>query len=557
MNDNLPCVMSEHPMPMLPGLRRRELLCAALAGAAVVPLSALAQTGAETVGRLWFDTAGEMLAQAHSALALLADAASHGLEPQDYDAAALAQRFAQPIETAVAVDAADQALTRAFERFLADLHRGRVDPRLLRQNYDGAQPDGFDPTQVLRAAWLRQDLAGAVAAAVPQLPLYGKLRAALAHYRSLADASAWDERLAPLLRPAQSRTARLDPGQPWAGLERLAQRLQLLGDLDAGYRLASDPLLRYDDALADAVRRFQARHGLSADGVIGADTLAALEVTPAARVRQIELALERLRWTPLLQARRMIMVNLPEFRLRAYEVAEDGQLSIKLESKVIVGKALDTRTPLFDEDMRLIEFNPYWNVPPSIARSETLPKLRRDPGYFQRMGFEFVRPDGQVDRGLSDASLDALATGALRIRQRPSAQNALGDIKFVFPNADNIYLHHTPAVRLFGRERRDYSHGCIRVEKPVELAEFVLQGMPGWDRTRIEAMMRRGSSSTLTLAEPVPVLIAYETTWVKGDEIFFFNDFYGHDRALDQALRCPSNFAAQPATDRAACRSSA
>ena len=536
MNDNLPRAMSAHPMP--PGLRRRELLCAALASAVVVPLSAFAQAGGETAGRLWFNAAGEPLPQARSALAWLADAASHGLEPQDYDAAGLAQRFAQPAATPSAAEATDLALTRACERFLADLHRGRVDPRLLRQNYNGGRPDAFDPAQVLRAALQRQDLAGAVAAAVPQLPLYGKLRAALARYRSLeGESSAWAGRLPPLPHPPKSRTARLDPGQPWAGLERLAQRLQKLGDLDAAYRIASDPLPRYDDALADAVRRFQVRHGLDADGVIGTDTIAALEVTPTARVRQIELALERLRWTPLLQARRMIVVNLPEFRLRAYEVADDGRISVELESKVIVGKALDTRTPMFDEDMRLIEFSPYWNVPPSIARAETLPRLRRDPGYFHRMGFEFVRSDGSVDRGLSAASLNAVAAGGMRIRQRPGAQNALGDIKFVFPNADNIYLHHTPAVNLFGRERRDYSHGCIRVEKPVELAEFVLQGMPGWDRARIEAMMKRGVSSTLRLAEPVPVLIAYGTTWVKGDQIFFFNDLYGHDRALDQALR--------------------
>ncbi len=534
--------MSPRTRPMPPGLRRRELLSGALVGVVAAPLSAFAQAGAGAGGRLWLDAAGQLLPQARSALALLADAASHGLEPQDYDAASLAQRFAQPAATQADADVADQALTRACERFLADLHRGRVDPRQLRQNYNGGRPDAFDPAQVLRVSLQRQDLAGAVAVAVPQLPLYGKLRVALAHYRGLTGQSLWDGRLPSLPRPPKSRTARLDPGQPWPGLNRLAQRLQLLGDLDPSFQpqelvSAADPQPRYGGALADAVRRFQTRHGLSADGVIGADTLAALEVTPTARVRQIELALERLRWTPLLQARRMIVVNLPEFMLRAYEVADDGRVNVKLESKVIVGKALDTRTPLFDEDMRFIEFSPYWNVPPSIARAETVPKLRRDPGYFQRMGFEFVRSDGSVDRALSAASLNAVAAGAMRIRQRPGAQNALGDIKFVFPNADNIYLHHTPAVALFGRQRRDYSHGCIRVEKPVELAEFVLQGMAGWDRARIEAAMASGQSNTLRLAESVPVLIHYGTTLVKSDQIFFFNDLYGHDRLLDAALR--------------------
>ena len=285
------------------------------------------------------------------------------------------------------------------------------------------------------------------------------------------------------------------------------------------------------------MRRFQGRHGLDQDGVVGAGTLAQLEVAPPARARQIELALERLRWTPLLQARRMIVINLPEFMLRAYEVHGDGSIEVRLESRVVVGKALDTRTPVFDEDMRFIEFSPYWNVPPSIARHETIPRIRREPDYFGRMGFEFVHPDGRVDTSLAPALLDAVMAGAARIRQRPGPENALGDIKFVFPNRSNIYLHHTPAVQLFGRGRRDYSHGCIRVEKPVELAEFVLQGMPGWDRERIETEMQRGESRTLRLAQAVPVLISYGTTVVKGDQTYFFDDIYGHDRVLDAALR--------------------
>jgi murein L,D-transpeptidase YcbB/YkuD len=300
---------------------------------------------------------------------------------------------------------------------------------------------------------------------------------------------------------------------------------------------AANELPRYQGDLVEAVRRFQLRHGLEADGVIGSTTWTQLGIEPAARVHQIELALERLRWTPFLQSRRMVVVNLPEFVLRAYEVADDGRVQLALESRVVVGRALDTRTPLFDEDMRFIEFSPYWNIPPSIARSETVPKLRRDPGYFDRMGFEFVGADGSVQRSLSSAHLDAVLAGRMRIRQRPGEHNALGDIKFVFPNADNIYLHHTPAVDLFGRARRDYSNGCIRVEKPVELAEFVLQGMPGWDRARIEAAMAQGKSNTLKLAEPVPVLLSYGTTLVKGDQIFFFNDIYGHDRVLAQALQ--------------------
>jgi len=176
-------------------------------------------------------------------------------------------------------------------------------------------------------------------------------------------------------------------------------------------------------------------------------------------------------------------------------------------------------------------------VPPSIARNELVPRLRRDPGYFDREGFEFVAAGGAADAALSAARLDAVLAGELRIRQRPGPKNALGDIKFVFPNRDNIYLHHTPSVRLFERERRDFSHGCIRVEQPLALARFVLQGMPEWTEERIRQAMDKGQSAALRLAEPVPVLIAYGTTLVIDGRIHFFEDLYGLDRLLDAALR--------------------
>ncbi|MCB2041783.1 MAG: L,D-transpeptidase family protein, partial [Rhodoferax sp.] len=264
-----------------------------------------------------------------------------------------------------------------------------------------------------------------------------------------------------------------------------------------------------------------------------------LNVTPAQRARQIALTMERLRWTPLLQGRRMIVVNVPEFMLRAYTV-EDGRVDVQLEMKIIVGKALDTRTPLFDEDMRYIEFSPYWNVPRSIALQETLPKLREEPGYFAQQGFEFVTPDRRVVEVLSDAAIEAVQQGQWRIRQRPGPHNALGAIKFIFPNNDNIYLHHTPAPRLFARQRRDFSHGCIRVEAPVALARFVLQDDPRWNHERIEEAMNAGVSRTIRLRETLPVLIAYSTVVVKHGQVYFHDDLYGHDRLLDEALRARS-----------------
>ena len=477
---------------------------------------------------LWFD-AGRPSAQAQQAAELLADAASHGLDPRDYDSAALQQALSRA-QHGVSADAAarlEQALTLAMQRYLDDLHHGRIDPRHIHHDFNTVRKP-FDAALLLRT----RTPDAAVRAAVPQLPQYGQLRELLAQYRALAGHAAWRQPLPPL--PAAARgAARLQPGQDWAGLALLAERLVALGDLPAAAAL---PPLRYDAALAGAVEAFQQRHGLAADAVLGAATLAQLQVAPGARVRQIELMLERLRWTPLLQGPRMVVINIPEFVLRAYEV-HDGRIRVQREMRVIVGKAYDTRTPLFDEDMRSIEFSPYWNVPPSIARRETVPRLRRDPGYLAREGFEFVAADGRVHTALTPQALDAVLAGQMRIRQRPGANNALGDIKFVFPNRDHIYLHHTPATQLFERARRDFSHGCIRVEQPVELATFVLQDMPGWPEARIRAAMSAGHSSTLRLAQPVPVLIAYGTVLVKGGRGYFFDDIYGLDRVLDGALR--------------------
>ncbi len=486
-------------------------------------------------GLPWFDD-GRPGPQARQAVALLAAAASHGLEPQDYAAGALLQAVTQasqgPAPEPATIARLEQALTLAMQHYLADVHGGRIDPRQIQRSFTPPRRDEFDPAAYLMAALAARRLPEAAQEAAPRMPLYERLREALARYRALVDHPAWQQPLPPLPAAQRGRVGKLEPGESYAGLALLAQRLIALGDLAP--ETPAPP--RFEGPLVEAVKAFQARHGLAADGVIGTATLAHLQMTPAARVRQIELTLERLRWTPLMQGPRMIVINIPEFVLRAYEV-RDGRISVLQEMKVIVGKALDTRTPLFDADMRFIEFSPYWNVPPSIARAETVPRLRRDPGYFVREGFEFVTPDGRVDAALSASKLDALNAGQLRIRQRPGPRNALGDIKFVFPNSDHIFLHHTPATQLFERDRRDFSHGCIRVEQPVALAKFVLRDTPEWTEERIRQAMDRGESATLRLAEPVRVLIAYGTTLVKDGRIHFFDDIYGQDRLLDAALR--------------------
>lgn len=349
-------------------------------------------------------------------------------------------------------------------------------------------------------------------------PLIDGLEAALPHYRQLAaDPTAqlaWAEALPPL------GARKLEPGKPWAGLALLTRRLVALDDLPADTEVPP----RYEGKLVEGVVAFQRRHGLEPDGVIGKDTLAELNIPPARRLRQIEQSIERLKQVPF--SPRWLLVNVPEFSLRAFEGYAE-----KLNMRIIVGSALKTRTPLFVEEMRFIEFSPYWNVPPSIARKETIPKLRSDPAYFDEQGFEFYSRAGGTDTTLSDDNLAAVLEGKLRIRQRPGPKNALGGIKFVFPNSDNIYMHHTPAVSLFKKVRRDFSHGCIRVEEPLALAAFVLANQPEWDEGRINAAMEKGISATLRLEEPLPVVIAYFTALPGADgRVRFFPDLYGLDK---------------------------
>ena len=488
-------------------------------------------------GWLWF-RGGLPSAEAHQSIDILASAASEGLEPADYAAADLARAInratAGRVMTPEQIAQLDKALTLAVQRYLSDLHDGRVTPRDVHANYSAVKP--FDPGAYLRAAVSGQLLGEAVGKAAPVFPAYVKLRKALADYRQLADHPAWWEKLPPL--PGR----KLEIGRDYAGMPRLIQRLEALGDLPAG----TAPSLRYDSNLAEGIKAFQLRHGLEADGVIGARTFEQLQVTPAMRVRQIVLTMERLRWTPL-QETRMVVVNIPDFMLRAYEV-DGGVLQERFSTKVIVGKAGKTITPVFDRNMRFIEFSPYWNVPRSIARAETVPKLRRSPDYFWQEGFEFVAQNGRVLANLSPENLNGVMQGRLRIRQRPGPENALGGIKFVFPNDDNIYLHDTPAKKLFEQKRRDFSHGCIRVEYPLQLAKFVLKNDPQWDEESILAAMNEGKSRTIRLREPLAVVVAYETAIVGNDErLYFLPDIYGYDQKLDEVLRLRAKAMRSPA----------
>jgi murein L,D-transpeptidase YcbB/YkuD len=454
--------------------------------------------------------------RAHEALALLGSAADEGLNPADYGADQLRQALADPQTGAARFDV---DLTTAMLHYLADLHFGRV-----RSDYqdDDSEQRNFDPAALLDSA-LSGDSRLDAAVAEPGFPPYGRVRAALSHYRELAGAPQ------PVLpEPA----GHILPGGRYAGARSLGAMLVQLGDLDAQAPQPKNDV--YSQTLAQGVRRFQDRHGLVADGALGPETIAALNVPLAQRARQLELTLERLRWLPDFAPGPVVLVNLPGYRLWAFDTTQPQERPLAM--RVIVGAAAATPTPIFVGKMRSLEFNPYWNVPRSITLNEFIPKLERDPGYLSRSHMELVGADG-VTAAVNHATLAELRAGTLRIRQRPGPKNSLGTLKFAMPNPMDIYLHATPHRELFQRTKRDLSHGCIRVERPAELARFVLNDPNQWDLDAIEDAMESGRRRVVSLASPVPVVIFYATAMVDSDgRVLFAHDVYGRDPTLESAL---------------------
>jgi len=482
----------------------------------------------------WLDASGRPNASARDALQLLAEAPADGLVAQDYQARELALQAAAlsraPEAAAPTAQAFERALNAAMQRFLHDLHRGRVDPRSLGFRVEQRESEVPDFAALLHAAAADLRLPQAAADLRPRLRQYGKLREALARYRALAADTLPD--LLPTIAPARS----LKTGDTYTGAAALQRRLAALGDLPVD---APPPGDRYDAALVDGVKRFQVRHGLEADGALGNTTLAALNVPLAQRVQQLELALERLRWLPDLGGQPFIGINIPMFRLWAWDPAPPAAQLIDMG--VVVGRALNTQTPVLLEQMRYLVFRPYWNVPRSIVRNEVLPALARDPGYLKRHDMEIVRGAGDTTQPVEASSSENLALlrqGVLRVRQRPGPQNSLGLVKFIFPNDANVYLHDTPATQLFGRARRDFSHGCVRVERPGALAQWVLRDQPKWTRERIEAAMAGPASLRVDLVRPLPVILFYVTAMVMPADpsLRFAQDIYGHDARLVRAL---------------------
>ena len=511
---------------------RRVVPADALAGATLSDreLTRLYESRDFTV--LWTREDGALSSAAKDALRVLDFAETDGLVPADYDVDTLHQLFRAFEADEASADLAvrlDVTLSRALLNYLHDLRDGRVAP--LAAGFVELESPSVrgDLVRQLSDAAAGRQIIGLAAASRPPYVEYDALMYGLARYRGLA-ALERDARPIPFKKSVH-------PGDTFEGLAELHAGLVNNGELD----ITTEPPVNgvYEGAVVEGVRRFQRHHLLEPDGVLGKRTVAELSVPVAARVRQIELAMERLRWLPREGDDRLVLVNIPMFRLYAYE-RTPAAVQLRFSSKVIVGQAKKTETPVVSARMTEIQFRPYWNIPRSIVRKEVLPSIARQPDYMTRQAMELVsgeRDDSPVVEATAD-NLKRLAAGTLRIRQRPGPTNSLGLIKFSFPNPHDVYMHATPARSLFARDRRDFSHGCVRVEDTTGLAEWILGGQDGWDLARIAAAMDAAASSRVTIARPVHVALFYATAGMLPDssDVAFAEDLYGLDARLEQEL---------------------
>jgi murein L,D-transpeptidase YcbB/YkuD len=478
------------------------------------------------------------------ALALLQElraAGERGLEPEDYPGNQLAYLLVDLIDSKHAEveqwAVFDASLSLAGIRFLSDLHYGRIDPSTVGHNLT-VERVRLDIPKTLAHLATAVNVPIAVDALEPQFSHYALLKRQLARYRTLAHETGLNT-LPPL--PTKS----VKPGETYAGAPQLKMLLLALGDLHASAADADhEPQTQTQSQtltpdLVAAIKNFQSRHGEKTDGVLGAATFAELTKPLSDRVTQIELTMERWRWMPSELITAPIIVNIPQFRLFAFESTADSEAHIK-QMNVIVGKAFEaTQTPVFTADMTYLVFRPYWEVPYSIALKEIVPGARTNPASIGKHRMEIVRGygDGATVMPNTAENVELVAKGTLRLRQIPGPNNSLGLVKFMFPNPYNVYLHSTPAQALFAESRRDFSHGCVRVSDPVGLAEYVLRDSPEWTREKILAAMNGQKPLTVTLKNPIRVFIVYGTALATEDgNVLFFDDIYGHDQRLKDAL---------------------
>jgi len=466
---------------------------------------------------LWVGDAGPLPGR-EELVAAIRRAGSEGLVPEDYHLSAILAQTGE--DTPDGIAGLDLLLTGAFARYARDVGSGRPHARQ-------ADPEWFlvsdrgDHLQGLASAIAAGTLGKTVAGLPPPDPRYARLREALDRYRRIAARGGW---------PVELGTEALKSGVRDPAVLAVRERLRATGDLQEP---GGDEL--FDPDLERAVRRFQTRLGLEADGVVGKKTRSALAVPVADRISQIIVNMERWRWMPRDLGLRYILVNMAGFDLRAFEGGREA-----LGMRVIVGRAY-RRTPSFGKSMTYLVFHPHWNIPPKLAVLDVLPKVRKDPNHLSKEGIRVFSGWGpgasELDPDAIDWSMVPRRPFPFKLRQDPGPRNALGRIKFMLPNRFDVYLHDTPHRELFRRAVRTFSSGCIRLEKPLDLAAFVLKPDPRWDPDRIQEAVESFEQKTVSLTRPIPVYVVYWTAWVEEDgTVHFRDDVYGRDKRLEEAL---------------------
>ncbi|HEY3011149.1 MAG TPA: L,D-transpeptidase family protein [Gemmatimonadales bacterium] len=480
---------------------------------------------------LWID-GRRLKGQARDLIETLCHAEREGLRAADYDLAGLRTQLQRLRDAkdpdAAALAALDLRLTRSFLDYGADLLAGRLDPQAVDNGwYIRARRAGID--SILRATIQSKNFDDMIEPLRPRQHEYKELVQALESYSELQANGGWS----PV--PADRKLAR---GSEGASVGALRYRLQATGELR---HAGGKPV--YDDEVAGAVARFQERHGLPVDSAVNAATLEALNVPLEARIRQIELNLERYRWLPSDFGKRYILVNIPDYRLYAYDNGKEA-----LTMRVIVGDEYGNATPVFADSMTYLVFRPQWDMPRQILVDEVIPKVRENIYYLAQHGYEVVdtaRNEVVTDPTSIDWSDLDTANIHFRVRQKAGVGNALGNVKFMFPNQFSIYLHDTPADHLFQRRERTLSHGCVRVEDPVKLAGYVLQGQRDWNERKIREAMQPADSADVKpvpvdLEKPVPVYLVYLTAFVQDGALHFRDDPYKKDARVMGTMGKPA-----------------
>ena len=453
--------------------------------------------------------------------------ARDGLDPSDYHLDSVlniqSALSASQINTAAEIADADLVLTDSLIRLGYHQRFGKVNPYSLDPNWNFRRElNDMDPATAIQAAIDSDSLLDYLSKMFPRGWVYTQLREGLSRYQEIAANGGW---------PQIPEGPTLRPGAADPRLSTLMRRLAITGDMENIQTFA--PVTNYDTALQAGVRHFQERHGLDADAIIGPATIKALNVTAEQRVVQLEISLERARWVMDDISDDFVLVNIAGFRVYLMR-----DRKIEWQSKVQVGTTYH-QSPVFRDEMKYVDFNPTWTVPYSIASKEMLPKIQSDPDYFKNRDFDVKDRGGNlIDPETVDWSKVSRRNFTYTLIQRPGPSNALGRVKFMFPNKHAVYLHDTPSKYLFGQAERAFSHGCIRVEHPYEFAELLLG--PGWDQDKIAATLDSKETKTVLLPKPLPVLLMYWTAIVSQDgEVIFYNDVYERDQNIAEALDEP------------------